>query len=60
MPERASPTTRYGPPGRGKTYLAKAAGRIVPFYEAWGQPEKAAEWRAKLAPSESRAQTPTP
>src|SRR5438270_11668737 len=30
--------------------LIAAAGRIVSFYEAWGKPEKAAEWRAKLAP----------
>jgi eukaryotic-like serine/threonine-protein kinase len=30
--------------------LMAAAARIVPFYEAWGKKEKAANWRAKLAP----------
>jgi tetratricopeptide (TPR) repeat protein len=29
--------------------VAEAGGRIVRLYEAWGRPEKAAEWRAKLA-----------
>jgi tetratricopeptide (TPR) repeat protein len=34
-----------------KKYLSAAAARIVPFYEAWGQPAKAAAWRAKLPPT---------
>src|SRR5262249_33044804 len=38
-------------PAPAKKYLAAAAARIVPFYEAWGQPEKAAAWRAKLEDS---------
>jgi eukaryotic-like serine/threonine-protein kinase len=37
-------------PAPRKKNLAAAAARIVPFYEAWDKPEKAAEWRAKLAP----------
>jgi serine/threonine protein kinase/tetratricopeptide (TPR) repeat protein len=28
--------------------VAQAAARIVPFYEAWGKKDKAAEWRARL------------
>jgi serine/threonine-protein kinase len=35
-------------PARSKGYLAAAAARIVPFYQAWGKPAKAAEWRHKL------------
>ena len=31
-----------------KPRLTQAGERIVKLYEAWGQPEKAAEWRAKL------------
>ena len=30
-------------------HVAEAGRRIVRLYEAWGRPEKAAEWRAKLA-----------
>jgi serine/threonine protein kinase/tetratricopeptide (TPR) repeat protein len=33
-------------PSRGN--LAAAAARIVPFYEAWGRADKAAEWRKTL------------
>jgi hypothetical protein len=36
-------------------YLVQAAARIVPFYNAWGKPEQAAAWRAKLARTKSRA-----
>jgi hypothetical protein len=32
-----------------KRYLTEAGERIVRLYEDWGKPEKAAEWRAKLA-----------
>jgi tetratricopeptide (TPR) repeat protein len=35
-------------PGWTRWYLAQAVARIVPFYEAWGKPGKAAEWRKKL------------
>jgi hypothetical protein len=28
--------------------VAEAGERIVQLYEAWGRPEKAAEWRVKL------------
>ena len=39
--ERAIPT-------QGRVRLAEALERIVQLYESWGQPDKAAEWRAKL------------
>jgi serine/threonine protein kinase len=35
-------------PADRRNYLAEAAARIVPFYEAWGKKDKAAEWRATL------------
>jgi tetratricopeptide (TPR) repeat protein len=35
-------------PPPGKPNLSDAADRVVKLYEAWGKPEKAAEWRAKL------------
>jgi serine/threonine protein kinase/tetratricopeptide (TPR) repeat protein len=35
-------------PAPSRKQLAAAAARIVPFYEAWGRPEQAASWRAKL------------
>jgi serine/threonine protein kinase len=38
-------------PTRGTGRQAKALERVVQLYEAWGKPEKAAEWRAKLAPA---------
>jgi serine/threonine protein kinase/tetratricopeptide (TPR) repeat protein len=34
-----------------KKRLAEAAGRIVELYEAWGKPDRAAEWRDKLRPA---------
>ena len=40
-------------PTRGR--LRAAAARIVPFYEVWGRPDKAAEWRKRLG---SPAATP--
>jgi eukaryotic-like serine/threonine-protein kinase len=48
-------------PAPSKKRLTEAAERIVPFYEAWGKPEKAAEWRANLArklPSENNETKP--
>jgi tetratricopeptide (TPR) repeat protein len=39
---------------RAGTYrprLTEAIERLVQLYDAWGQPEKAAEWRAKLPPA---------
>ena len=35
-------------PADHRKKLAEAAARIVPFYEAWGKAEKAAEWRKRL------------
>ena len=31
--------------------VPQAAARLVQLYEAWGKPEKAAEWRTKLPPT---------
>jgi serine/threonine protein kinase/tetratricopeptide (TPR) repeat protein len=36
-------------PAHRRKDLTAAASRIVPFYEAWGNPAKAALWRQKLA-----------
>ena len=36
-------------PAQHRPRLAQAAGRAVRLYEAWGNPEKAAEWRVKAA-----------
>jgi hypothetical protein len=38
---------RIPPPGRPR--LTDASERVVKLYEAWGKPDKAAEWRTKLA-----------
>jgi hypothetical protein len=38
-------------PAPFRKLLAAAAARIVPFYEAWGKPDRAAEWRKKLEDS---------
>jgi tetratricopeptide (TPR) repeat protein len=35
------------PPSRKKV-ISQAAGRIAPFYDAWGKPDKAAAWRQRL------------
>jgi hypothetical protein len=35
-------------PAPRKKDLGEAAARVVNLYEAWGQPEKAREWRQKL------------
>jgi hypothetical protein len=35
-------------PGRSMRSLTEAAERVVKLYEAWGKPEKAAEWKRKL------------
>ena len=36
-------------PGQVKSRLVESGERVVQLYGAWGKPEKAAEWRAKLA-----------
>ncbi len=38
--------------------LTDAADRVVKLYEAWGKPEKAAEWRAKLGKPSVEANKP--
>jgi Flp pilus assembly protein TadD len=35
-------------PVRRKPSLAEAAARVVQLYEAWGKPQQAAAWKAKL------------
>jgi hypothetical protein len=39
-------------PLASRKHLA-AAGRIAPFYEVWGRPERAAEWRKRLGSGET-------
>ena len=38
-----------------KLRVRQAAERLVALYEAWGKPEQAAEWRAKLKQAEAGA-----
>ena len=33
---------------QGKPRLTEALERLVQLYDAWGKPDQAAEWRAKL------------
>ncbi len=35
-------------PSGGRINLVDAGNRVVELYEAWGKPEKAAEWRKRL------------
>jgi hypothetical protein len=35
-------------PATGRPRLAEAAERVVRLYEAWGKPEQAAAWKARL------------
>ena len=37
-------------PPRAKVRLTEAGARVVDLYESWGQPDKASEWRVKVAP----------
>jgi serine/threonine protein kinase/tetratricopeptide (TPR) repeat protein len=39
------------PPG-GRARLTEATERLVQLYEAWGKPEKAAVWKARLGPTD--------
>jgi hypothetical protein len=47
---------RIPPPGKPR--LREAAERVVKLYEAWGKPDKAAEWRARLAKPFDEANKP--
>ena len=47
-------------PSLRKRHLPEAAARIVPFYESWGKPEKAAEWRTRLATEKIEPKTQFP
>jgi serine/threonine protein kinase len=46
---------RAGKSPWARKYLAQAAARIAPFYKAWGRPEQAAAWEAKVGPAEPPA-----
>jgi tetratricopeptide (TPR) repeat protein len=50
--------SKIPPPRKGS--LAEAAERIIQLYEAWGQKDKAAEWRSRLvkAPAEAKLDRP--
>jgi hypothetical protein len=41
-------------PKTGKGRLAEAAERLVQLYEAWGKPEQAEQWRAKILATEKK------
>ncbi len=45
-------------PGPAKPRLCEAAERVVRLYEAWGQKDKAAEWRVKLAHTSTPSRLP--
>jgi serine/threonine-protein kinase len=45
---------RIPPPGRPR--LTEAFERVLKLYEAWGQPDKVAEWRARLAKPSAAAE----
>jgi hypothetical protein len=47
---------RIPPPGRPR--FTEASERVVKLYEAWGKPEKAAEWRARLAKPSAAGKQP--
>ena len=40
--------------------LREAAARVVRLYEAWGKPEKATEWKAKLGAHDLSAPVRSP
>ncbi|HKI21771.1 MAG TPA: serine/threonine-protein kinase, partial [Isosphaeraceae bacterium] len=44
-------------PASSKIRLSETGERIVQLYEAWGKPEEAVEWRAKLKPPAARTKT---
>jgi hypothetical protein len=45
---------RIPPPGMPR--LTEASERVLKLYEAWGKPDKAAEWRARLAKPSAAAE----
>jgi tetratricopeptide (TPR) repeat protein len=47
-------------PPEGKQNLPKAARRVVDLYEGWGKPDRAAEWRARLATDLPKPSGPPP
>ncbi len=46
--------------GKEHKQTRKALQRLVELYEAWGKPEQAAEWRAKLPEASSQPTTLQP
>ncbi|MGO9468406.1 MAG: tetratricopeptide repeat protein [Isosphaeraceae bacterium] len=47
-------------PAPSKYRLTEAGDRVIQLYEAWAKPEKAAEWRQKLAPVSAPQVKPKP
>jgi hypothetical protein len=41
-------------PKRDKARLTQAVERLVQLYDAWGKPDKAAEWRKRLEGKEAK------
>ncbi len=48
------------PIGRRRRHLPPSVERLVHLYEAWGKPDKAAEWRAKLPTEQDAVASDTP
>jgi serine/threonine protein kinase/tetratricopeptide (TPR) repeat protein len=44
-------------PKSARNYLSSAAERIIGLYDAWGKPDKAAEWRKTLAQAKRQPET---
>jgi hypothetical protein len=42
-------------PAPFRKLLSEASARIVPFYKAWGKPDRLAEWRKRLEQSAATA-----
>jgi hypothetical protein len=45
-------------PAQGKVRLTEALERLVQLYDAWGQKDKADEWRKRLAAAQAEAKKP--
>jgi tetratricopeptide (TPR) repeat protein len=47
-------------PPKDKARLIQTVEHLVQLYDAWGKPDKAAEWRAKLPPKKPEGDAPPP
>jgi hypothetical protein len=45
-------------PARSRDRLMESGERVAQLYDAWGKKDRAAEWRAKLAPASTAPATP--